>query len=216
MKAIRNKIGVVFDDSHLKTYDLGNGIKLERAESWRGKEGDEESITKVESNVNHLETNPQIGLVVMENDNYSYKTGDKVFMHYLAYEEFEEKIEVDGADCYLIDEGHILFTFNPDGGYNMNSDNHLGEVIIEEPPKTTSGIYLTSQEEVKNDLRIKITHTPMEVENEYGVLSKNICEVGDVVVPIDKSNYPLTVDGKEYVMLRNDEIVGKYATKAEA
>lgn len=213
MRAIGNKIGVVFDEDHLKTYNLGNGIKLHRAESWVGKEGDEEGHTKTQSNVNHLETNPQIGWVAMANDNYDLKVGDKVFMHYLAFEEFDEKIEIDGKDCYLIDESFIFFTMK-DGEYKMRPNTYLGTIIFEEPPKTTFGIYLTSQEAVKNDLKISITHTPMPTINEYGVLIDNVCKMGDVIMPVDRSNYPLTVDDIDYVMLKDTEIVGIYATEA--
>lgn len=215
MRAIGNKIGVVFDETHLKTYDLGNGIQLERAQAWRAKEGDEESITKVETNVNHLETNPQIGYIAMTNDAYEFEMGDKVFMHYLAYEEFEEKIDIDGKECYLIEESFIFFVIK-NGIYEMRPNTYLGRVVIEEPPKTTTGIYLTSQEAVKNDLRISITHVPVEKENEHGILVKNVCEIGEEVIPMDKFNYPVKLDGEEYVMLKDTEIVGRYATEAEA
>lgn len=215
MRAIGNKIGVVFDDNHLKTYDLGNGIKLHRAETWVGKEGDEEGFTKTESNVNHLETNPQIGWVVMPNDKYDLKVGDKVFMHYLAFEEFEEKIEIDGKDCYLIEENFIFFTME-NGEYKMRPNTYLGTIIINEPPKSTFGIYLTSQDAFKNDLKISITHSPIPVTNEHGVFIENVCKVGDIVMPIDRSNYPLTVDEVEYVMLKDTEIVAIYGTESKA
>lgn len=215
MRAIGNKIGVVFDEDHLKTYDLGNGIKLERAEAWRAREGDEQTITKMETNVNHLETNPQIGYVAMSNDKYDYKVGDRLFLHYLAYEEFDEKIEIDGNDCYLIDETFVLFSFK-NGTYEMRPNAYLGRVVIEEPPKTASGIYLTPQEAVKNDLRITITHVPVEKDNDHGVLIENLCKVGDEVIPMDRYNYPVKVDGEEYVLLNDTEIVGIYATDPEA
>lgn len=213
MRAIGNKIGVVFDDNHLKEYDLGNGIKIHRAESWIGKEGNETSHTKTQSNVNHLETNPQIGWVGMANDKYDLKVGDQVFMHYLAFEEFEEKIEIDGKDCYLIDESFIFFTMK-NGDYKMRPNTYLGTIIIDEPPKSAFGIYLTSQEAVKNDLKICITHTPMPQINDHGVLIDNVCKMGDIVMPVDRSNYVLKADEVEYVMLKDTEIVGIYATEA--
>jgi len=200
MKAILNKIGIAFDENHLKSYNLGNGIQLQRAEAWRGREGDDRTNTKMETNVNHLETNPQIGTVIIENDEYPYKKGDVVFMHYLAYETFEDKVEVDGQDVYLIAESFIFFTIVGDE-LKMKSKHYLGRVKISDPPKTTSGIYLTSLEVVKDDLRVNITHVPGD--------ERKVCEVGEEVIPIDKSNYPIKLGDIEYVLLKEQEIVAK-------
>lgn len=202
MRAIGEKIGVIFDDTHLKSYDLGNGIKLERAESWLAKEGDEETHSKVETNVNHLYTNPQIATVAVENDSYNHKEGDLVFLHYLAYEMFEEFAEINGKQAYLIDQQFVLLTIK-NGEYILEPNKYLGEIFINEPPKTTSGIYLTSQESVKDSMKVIITHVP-----EVGEF-----KIGDVVIPVDSSHYIINLYGKDYVLLKEDEIVAKYESR---
>lgn len=197
MRALNNKIGVVFDETDKKFFDLGNGIKLERAESWKYREGDEDSYAKVKTNENHLETNPQIAKVIMTNDKYKYKKNDIVFLHYLAFETFEDFIEIDGEDVYLIDDNFILFTIT-DEGYELPRDAYLGESVIEEAPKTASGIYLTPDEHTKDDLLIRIKYTSSATSH----------NIGTIVVTIDKSNYPIEVKGEKLFYLKAHEIVG--------
>lgn len=207
MKCINRNIGVVFDETHLKTYDLGNGIKLDRAESWAVREDDGETSSKIATNVNHLEVNPQIGWIAITNDKYPFKVGDKVFMHYLAFEMFEDRI-VDEQDreVYFVDANYIFFTIKEE--LEMMPKVYLGIPKIEEPPKTASGIYTTSLEEVKNEMSITITHVPESVCNDFGITLPMVAEIGDKVVPMDKLNYYIKLDNKEYVVLKEHEIIG--------
>ena len=196
MKLLSGKIGVIFDESHLKTYNL-NGIELVRATSWVAREDDGETGTKKETNVNHLETNPQLGLLAIENENFPYKLGDMLFLHYLAYEWSDERVPVDGQDAYLVDGSMVLFTIE-NGTLKMPEKAYLGELVVDEAPKTPSGIFLTSAEDVQSQFKIKITHIP----------ESSICEVGEIVCSIDKHNYPVEYDGKKYVFIKEDEILG--------
>lgn len=211
MKCINRNIGIVFDETHLKTYDLGNGISLERAESWKVRHDDGETNTKISTNVNHLEVNPQIGWVAITNDKYPFEIGDKVFMHYLAFEMFEDRI-VDEQDreVYFVDASYIFFTMNEE--LVMCPSVYLGVVDIDEPPKTESGIFLTSLEEVKDEMSITITHAPESVANDFGIVLPRIAEVGDKVMPMDKSNYNIKIGEKDYVVLKEHEIIGLLCT----
>lgn len=207
MKCINRNIGIVFDESHLKTYNLGNGITLERAEAWKVRDDDGETNSKIATNVNHLEVNPQIGWVAITNDKYPFQIGDKVFMHYLAFEMFEDKIvDEEDREVYFVDAGYIFFTIKEE--LEMCPKVYLGIVDIDEPPKTDSGIYLTSLEEVKNEMSITITHAPEIVPNDFGIVIPRVAEVGDKVVPMDRSNYNIKLDDKDYVVLKEHEIIG--------
>lgn len=208
MKCNGRYIGVVFDESHLKSYDLGNGIKLERAESWRAREDDGETNTKLVTNVNHLEVNPQIGWVAITNSEYNFEIGDKIFMHYLAYEMFEDRI-VDSEDreVYFVDATYVFFKIKDE--LEMMPNTYLGIPHIEPPPQTASGIFLTSQREVKDELRVTITHEPQSAPNRFGIVIPRNADVGDVVLPMDRSNYYIKLDDKEYVVLKEHEIIGK-------
>jgi len=196
MKLLSGKIGVIFDESHLKTYNL-NGIELVRATSWVAREDDGETGTKKETNVNHLETNPQLALLAIENDNFPYKLGDMLFLHYLAYEWSDERVPIGGQDAYLVDGAMVLFTIE-NGSPVMPEKAYLGELVVEEAPKTSSGIFLTSAEDVQSEFKIKITHTPIN----------SICSVGEVVCSVDKHNYPLVFEGKKYIFIKEDDILG--------
>lgn len=199
MEAINNNIGIVFDEEDKRFYDLGNGLKLERADSWRFNEGTSDKHTRVETNVNHLDVNPQFGRVVVENTKFPYKSGDIVFMHYLAYEMFEDLFEIQGDDkvCF-VDESLILFKIE-DKEYILPEGTYLAQEVLHDAPRTSSGIFITPFTHIKDDLMIKITHTPEE----------RIYQKGDVVISIDSNNYPIEVYDEKFFVIKEDEIVGR-------
>jgi len=198
MRALGDLIGVVFDEDHKKYFELAGGLKLERAEAWRYREDDGETNTKIETNVNLLDVNPQIATVKIENPDLKYKVGDVLFLHYLAYEEYEDEYPMDGEKVCFIDQRSVIFKFDGDG-YLMPPNTYLAHKIIEEAPRTASGIYLTSAENVVEELRVRIAHLP---ENP-------IYKVGDEVYTMDKYNYPISVNDQEFFVLREDEIIAK-------
>lgn len=205
MNSLNTKIGVTFDETHKKTYDLG-GIQIQRATSWIAREDDGETGTKKETNVNHLETNPQIAFVTLENPNFpQYKKGDKLFLHYLAYEWSDEPVNIDGELFDMVEANNILFKIEGDN-FIMCSKSYLGESVIDEAPKTLSGIFLTSAEDQKNPLKVKILHTPNEYHKTTDRLL-DVAKIGDTVITIDSHNYELEYNSKTYVFLKEDEIV---------
>jgi len=200
MEAINSNIGVVFDEEDKRFFDLGNGVTLERAEAWRFNEGSEEKNTRVETNVNHLEVNPQFARVVVANPNLPYEVGDILFLHYLAYETFEELFELQGEDkvCF-IEESYVLFKIK-DGQFILPKGVYLAEEVLEDAPKTASGIFLTPFTHTKDDLVIRIKHCPVEAP---------IYAEGDLVISLDVHNYPIEVYDQKYFVIKEDEIVGK-------
>ena len=200
MRAVNNNLGVVFDEEDKRFFDLGNGVKLERADAWRFNEGTQEKNTRVETNVNHLEVNPQFARVVVENPNLPYKCGDIVFLHYLAYETFEELFTLYGEDkvCF-IEESYILFKIEEDK-FILPKGVYLAEEVLEDAPQTSSGIFLTPFTHTKDDLVIRIKHCPVE---------DAIYAEGDLVISLDVHNYPIEVFDQNYFVIKEDEIVGK-------
>lgn len=151
----------------------------------------EASTTRFEENENYLETNPQICTVIHSSAHHPYKVGDKLFVNYLAWE-WREKTE----DGHLIEADSVFFVIGTDGSLSMEPHTYLGEAIYAEDVVTTSGILLSSGK--KDNLRVRITHIPPNSD----------FEVGDTIVSIDKNNYELTYQGKKYVKITTDEIVG--------
>lgn len=200
MEAINRNLGVVFDEEDKRFFDLGNGITLERADAWRFNEGSEEKNTRVETNVNHLEVNPQFARVVVENPILPYKAGDILFLHYLAYETFEELFELQGEDkvCF-IDDSYVLFKIEGDK-FILPKGVYLAEEVLEDAPQTASGIFLTPFTHTKDDLVIRIKHCPVEAL---------IYADGELVISLDVHNYPIEVYGQKYFVIKEDEIVGK-------
>lgn len=151
----------------------------------------EASTTRFEENNNYLETNPQICTVVHSSAHHPYRVGDKLFVNYLAWE-WREKTE----DGHLIEADSVFFVIEPDETLRMEPHTYLGEAIYAEDVVTASGILLSGGK--KDNLRVRITHIPPNSD----------FKVGDVIVSIDKNNYELTYQGKKYVKITTDEIVG--------
>jgi len=150
--------------------------------------------TRVDDNMNYLETNPQIAAIIHPNVNLPYIPGDWVFLHYMAWE-WAEKTE-DGH--HLIDTDFILFQILDDGSFKLLDDLYLGEAVINDEEITPSGIILSTAK--RDNLKVKLTH--LAPNNQY-------YSVGDTVLSIDKNNYAFNYNGKEYIKLMEHEIVGK-------
>lgn len=147
---------------------------------------------KMDRNLNGLETNSQTGYVIFENKKFKFKSGDKVFFHYLA---IDYKCEVNGLTGAFINANDVFFTDND--GIEMCDGVYLGEQIVKEVPRTASGIWLDFMERPK-ECYIKLTHVP----------SKSDFKVGDVVFSIDRLQYPIVYEGKSLIKLASHEIVG--------
>lgn len=198
MNCPNNNIFVKYDLTHNKEFDLGNGVKLIRPDAWHVNDNSLEDTTKTESNVNKLEVHPQIATVVHGNRKFPYHKGDKVFLHYMAFE-WAEEFNIDGEPCTLVDADYVLFVIK-DEEFVMPSDYYLGEQVYKEGEKTASGIYLTSQAEVKVAMEIKITHKPANCD---------FVDIGETVLTVDDKQYVLKINNKEYVWLKKSEIVAK-------
>lgn len=194
MKMINNYIAVEFDLDHNRKI---NG--LYRPETWVFENSDQkEGDVVYDTNRNKKETNPQIATVIVSNDNCPYKVGDKVFTHYLSFDS-PNAIDLDGKEYTVTTYQNIFFRINEDGTYEMADRTYLGEQVYSEGEKTASGIYTTPFAEVKETLRIKLTHVPEG--SQY--------QVGDIIVSADDYQYEIDIYGKKFIKITKEWIYGK-------
>ncbi len=198
MNILHNKLIVKFDEKHLKEFDLG-GITIIRPDEWLHKE--EDGKQKFAENTNYLETKPQIATVTHANSKLPYKVGDKLFLHYMAHETasyFNEETKE-----AFINADYVFMTFNEDGTYKMADGIYFGEQLFDDDEKTESGIIINVLGGKPKLCNIKLCHLPAHTGFERN----------EVVLTIDNYQYPLKVDGKDYIMLREREIIGKADAK---
>lgn len=194
---VGDKLAVRFSVTHNQGYDLGNGIILERADAWEHSEGTAEQNKLVTNNVNKIDVNPQICEVVVSNENSFFNVGDKIFTHYMAYE-VADPIEIDGEELAIIENDFAIFKIE-NGKKVLPNGYYLGEQIMETEIKLESGLFLNVIEK-KKALTIKITDVP---EKASDIL------VNDVIQSIDDFNYQFPYEGKNYVFIKEEEIVAK-------
>ena len=198
MQTVGDRVIVKFDLKESSTYDLGS-LELVRPSIWEHEEG--VSDNKMENKVNKLLVNPQIATAVATNSKYKVAKGDKLFLHFMAWEwGQDEPIKIDNQDCHVINGTYILFKFDGDK-IILSDDTFLGEVI-KESNMTLSGLII-SVEEKRKAATVVITHIPMNVKKEYSDIL-----IGDTVKTIDDHQYVFTFNKKEYVKLTSEEIMG--------
>jgi len=117
--------------------------------------------------------------------------GRRAFVYYGAYE-IAQWLDDDHA---IIPERVIYFLVEPTC---MLPGFYLGEEVFSQGERTASGIYLTPHAEKKEGIKIKLT---------------NVCEnlqykVGDTVITVDPYQYTLHFEGKKYVKLTEQNIIG--------
>ncbi len=195
MKPLNGRFIGQFDESHQRVIKIGN-VELVRAEMWEAKQGDKDKHTTFEENFNYLETKPQIAVVTHSNADYPFLPGDKVFLHYMAYETAKYADEAT-KEAFILGE-YVFFTFMPDGTWKMAENYYLGKLIYEKEQKTKSGIIINwNDRPVAN--QIEITHA--WEGGDY--------KPGETVLTIDNYQYVFKHEGQEYVMLRDREIVAR-------
>lgn len=199
MNTIGDRVIVKFDLNHNKVFDIG-GIEIIKPDIWEYEQG--ESDDKMEGKVNKLLVNPQIATVMLTNSKHKVSKGDKVFLHYMAYEHAEDNpISLGDEECHMINGMFILFKILEEGQIQLMDDIFLGEVILENR-LSLSGIHINVFNKRKS-ATIKITHVPDLCEKTHRFLKP-----GHIVKTIDDYQYPLTFNNKEYIKLTTEEIVG--------
>lgn len=198
MESVGNKVIVRFDESHNKVFKIGD-VEIMKPDIWQYNAG--ESDDRMEGKVNKLLINPQVAEVVINNKKNKLAKGDKVFVHYMAYEwKDDNAIDIKGVKCAMIDGGQVFFKI-VEGELITQPDIFLGE-LIHEDKMTMSGIII-SVSNVRRASTIKITHKPKEVKKET-----NMIEVGMTVNTVDDNQYIVNYNGKDYVVLKSNEIAG--------
>lgn len=198
MKLLNKNIIVNFDQIHNKAIGTGiNGEPIVRAELWLNTEAEvADEPSRFDENVNYLETNPQICVVVHPNAYCDYKVGDKLFVHYMAWE-WREKVD----DGYVIETDYVFFKILPDNTFEMVKDNYLGTPIYAKDEEV--GGFIIAGEK-KDNLQVDITHIP----------TNSVFSIGERVISIDKNNYEFDYWGKRFIKLVKDEIIANYECKA--
>jgi hypothetical protein len=198
MKLLNKNIVVRFINEHNSTIGTGiNGSPIVRAELWLNTEAEvADEPSRFDENVNYLETNPQICVVVHPNAYCEYRAGDKLFVHYMAWE-WREKVD----DGYVIETDYVFFKILPDDTFEMVKDNYLGTPIYTKDEEV-GGFVIAGEK--KDNLQVDITHIPTE----------SMFTIGERVISIDKNNYEFDYWGKRFIRLVKDEIVANYEHEA--
>lgn len=198
MKLLNKAIIVRYITEHNSTIGTGiNGVPIVRADLWLNTEAEvADEPSRFDENLNYLETHPQICVVVHPNSYADYKVGDKLFVHYMAWE-WKEKAD----DGYVIETDYVFFKILPDDTFEMVKDNYLGTPIYAKDEEV--GGFIIAGEK-KDNLQVDITHVPAD----------SIFNIGERVISIDKNNYEFDYWGKRYIKLTKQEIVSHYEYKA--
>lgn len=190
MDCIGDNILVEFAENKLER-DLGGGLKIHIPERSKFDVVDGSEYT---SRITDRKlVNPQLAIVKAENNKFSFKIGDMVYLHYGAYElryPYQD-------EQFFVNANMVFFTCN-DGEIKPIKGIHIGKVIEKEAPRTVSGIYLTPDAMVKEKCMIKLVHTS---PNNYGF------QDGDEVYTVDDHQYIFEYNGEKYVKLSEQYIV---------
>lgn len=200
MIAVNGFLHVRFDPNHNKVVGKGvNGLDIIRPDEWLHR--DNEGKQTFQENTNYLETKPQVCTVLASNDNYPYQVGDKLFVHYMAWETAKCG-DIVTNEAFIIAD-YVFFTILEDGSLKMADDNYLGKQIYTDDLITKSGIFLQGGK--PKALQIKITHIPEKPPKWHDKFPANI---GEIAISCDGYNYEFKYNGEKYIRLKNTEIAG--------
>lgn len=198
--AVNDYIAVKWDEKHNRLIKLGD-FEFERPKEWVIEQHDDKNL--YDTNRDLKDTQPQIATVMKTNKKCNLKEGDTIYCHYLEYGR-SVSIDIDGEMCSFISYKSIFFRINGIHDYEMAPYTYLGERVIDEAPRTESGIYLTPQAEVNRTSHIKITHVPENASRELGML-----KVGDIAVTSDDFQYEINIHDKKMIKLEGQWIIGQ-------
>jgi co-chaperonin GroES (HSP10) len=199
---LNNYIRVRFEDNtRIKIGEL----ELIRPEIWdeRGENGelkyDDNGVVKSAYNTNGLETKPQICEVLIANPNYPFAVGDRLFVHYMAWETAMDG-EIATNEGYILSD-YVFFVIGSGvSDWKLVPNMYIGEPVIIGEEISQSGIVYGLGR--KDTLRVKITHVPHQ-QPKWG---SHPVQIGDTVLSIDTYNYEFEFEGKKYIKLTGDEI----------
>jgi co-chaperonin GroES (HSP10) len=129
-----------------------------------------------------------------------FKAGDKVCTHYLASHK-DKGFEHEGVVYHRVPLSSIFFRINEDESFDMNDKVYLCSFVVNEAPKSPSGIILDPYGDKREPMRLKVLEVPKN--------SREI-NVGDKVISQDDYQYTLKYNGVEYVQINYDHIIASY------
>lgn len=202
MRVIGNHILVVFEKNNV--FRSGE-LELEKPVGvYEFDEAHQERRFMTDGNINRLEVNPQIATIVASSEKFNLKKGDKVLMHYMAWEwcKEEKPLDIEGQDVYRT-EGEYVLGYIRNDQYFPVDNTYFGKRVYLEAPKTASGIFLSPYDKINQASHIQITHLPEITLRDYKFLTK-----GQIAITVDDKQYPFMIGEEEYIKLTAEEIVG--------
>jgi len=194
MNCINDHIYITFDQDDRFKKILPGGAEIIMPKVWDYVDDYGQKNGKWDTNLNGLEANPQVGYVLVENPAYRFKSGDKIFMHFLAYEN-RWRVSIGDYDGYAISANDIFFTDN--GTIEMVDGVYLGKQLYDDIPQTPSGLYIGHVER-KKECYIELTHVPL----------RSPYKPGNIIFTVDGAQYPVRYNGMELIKVLENEIVG--------
>lgn len=191
MKTYGEKFFVKYDLGSVRNHDLGSGIIIEiAAECNTDIRGNSDQIATIEC--------------VPEGHNF-FKKGDKVLTHYLSSSP-SNAIDVNGDTLHRISLREIFARINEDDTFELAEDTYFCEDIIKDV-KSESGIYTSFDSEVKESLKLKVTHIPSSINKDC---MDDKIKVGDLIMPQDDFNYIFTYNRKKHIKIEHKFIAAVF------
>jgi len=196
MKCINDWIFVSYDDRSKFYHTLPNGVELVIPIVWEQRDEYGFYTGQRTENLDRKEANPQVCYVLSENPRYpEYKVGDKLFTHYLEYENGDTVLgEVTGK---MIKGNSVFFKVGEGGEMLPTKGTYIAERIAGKR-FTPLGILLPDWIPNFKKCHVRLTVTP--TDSPYNV--------GDVVLTIDDNQYMFEYEGKVHVKVYDHEIIG--------
>lgn len=191
MKTFGDKFIIKYDKGSIRNHDLGSGIIIEIA---------------AELNLDVRGNSDQVGIIHCAPEGHNFfKNGDKVLTHYLSSSD-SNSLDINGEKLYKVTEKEIFAKIDSDDNLLPAMDVYFCDPIIVSS-KTDSGIYLTTDPDRKEPLRLRVTHVPGEVDK---VWADEKLRIGDVIMSQDDYQYMFNYNKKTYVKIEHKFIAGVF------
>lgn len=184
MKSINNKVLIKPNYDHKRSHTFSNGLEI---------------IIDKEQDPNYRTKNQQEGILVADYPKLNLKKGDTVWVQHMQFfdsygNRSENTIQHEGEYIAVVSDHEIYFKINPD-----ESLTPVGEYIVCNEVKKARKSELLIEDEMEEKL--------VEVEMPNPDAELNL-KKGDHVYLIDHySKYPFEWQGKNYVRIREEEII---------
>lgn len=193
MKTYGDKFIVKYNKGSIRNYDLG-GIVIEISA---------ECDTDIRGN------SEQFGTVVCVPVGHEFlKPGDSIITHYLSSND-GNAFDNDGETLYRVTEREIFAKIHQDDTLEPLKDIYFCEQVKTEAI-TSSGIYLTTDVDIKEPMKLKVTHVPSSLDDKW--IDDKI-NVGDLIMSQDDFQYTFNYNKKTYIKIEQKFISGVFVNE---